>query len=85
MALLAPSTPPLRVGFASDLHIGPTTPPGILDAAMRALAEAKLDVLLLGGDYVFLDATPKKAQRLAALIERVPARLKLAQNIFDCP
>lgn len=76
--LLAPGAPPLRVGFASDLHLGPTTPPAVLDAAMRALAHAKLDVLLLGGDYVFLDATADKARTLAELIERVPARVKLA-------
>ena len=69
---------PLRLGFASDLHIGPTTPPALLDAAFDALARARLDVLLLGGDYVFLDADDAVASRLAALVTRVPARRKLA-------
>ena len=76
--LLPPGAAPVRFGFVSDIHIGPTTPPALLDAAFDALARADLDVLLLGGDYVFLDATPEKAERLAALVSRVPAKHKIA-------
>lgn len=47
---------PLRIAFASDLHAGPTTHPSTLDDAFAVLAEARADVILLGGDYVFLDA-----------------------------
>lgn len=69
---------PLRLGFASDLHIGPTTPPILLDRAFDALAGAALDLLVLGGDYVFLEATEATADRLHALASRVPAALKVA-------
>jgi predicted MPP superfamily phosphohydrolase len=66
------------VGFVSDLHIGPTTPRPLLDAAFAHLASARLDVLLLGGDYVFLDATEAKARELASWVQEVPAKRKLA-------
>lgn len=45
---------PLRIAFASDLHAGPTTHPTLLADAARALRAAAPDVLLLGGDYVYL-------------------------------
>ena len=45
---------PLRIAFASDLHAGPTTHPSLLDEAASALRAAAPDVLLLGGDYVYL-------------------------------
>ena len=47
---------PLRIAFVSDLHAGPTTHPSLLEAAARALRDAAPDVLLLGGDYVYLHA-----------------------------
>ena len=50
----------LRVGFASDFHAGPTTPTRIIERACEALAEARPDLVLLGGDFVSLrgrDAT----------------------------
>lgn len=78
LAVLPPSAAKLRLGFASDLHIGPTTPPALLDQAFDALAGAELDVLLLGGDYVFLTASEDKAERLRELVARVPAARKLA-------
>jgi len=68
----------LRLGYVSDLHLGPTTPRPLLEAAFDALSRASPDVLLLGGDYVFLEATREKAAQLAELIGRVPARRKLA-------
>jgi hypothetical protein len=73
-----PAASSLRIGFASDLHLGPTTPPATLQNAFAILRDARLDVLALGGDYVFLDATPTKAQLLARLVSTVPARLKVA-------
>ena len=78
LAWLSPQSHALRIGFISDLHLGPTTPPRLLEAAFAALAQARLDVLLLGGDYVFVDATREKASQLSDWIGRVPARLKLA-------
>jgi uncharacterized protein len=73
-----PSPSSLRIGFVSDLHLGPTTPLATLENAFAILRDARLDVLALGGDYVFLDATRKKAELLARLISTVPARLKVA-------
>ncbi len=60
---------PLRIAFASDLHAGPTTHPSLLDEAFEALAATNADVILLGGDYVFLSAEhiPEIARRVARL------------------
>ncbi|HEX3160487.1 MAG TPA: metallophosphoesterase, partial [Gemmatimonadaceae bacterium] len=65
--------PPLRVGFASDFHAGPTTHPALLRAACAALAEADVDLLLLGGDFVSLHA--RHVERLTGLLASVPAPL----------
>lgn len=78
LRVLPPGCPDLRVGFASDLHIGPTTPARLLDEAADQLAAEHLDVLLLGGDYVFLEASPAKASALEAFIARARARRTLA-------
>jgi predicted MPP superfamily phosphohydrolase len=69
---------PLRVAFASDLHIGPTTPVALLERAFDAMAAARPDVLALGGDYVFLEATLERAALLGRLVARVPAAVKVA-------
>ncbi len=61
-----------RIAFASDLHLGPTTPRRLLEAAFDALAAAAPDVLLLGGDFVFLESTAAKMRDLGALLRRVP-------------
>ncbi len=63
------SGPALKIAFASDLHAGPTTHPSVLDEAFAALAAAEPDVLLLGGDYVFLSADyiEEVSRRLAQL------------------
>lgn len=60
---------PLRIAFASDLHAGPTTHPSVLDEAFARLAAANADVVLLGGDYVFLHAhyIDQIADRLRAI------------------
>src|SRR5688572_1828234 len=73
-----PGRPPLRVAFASDLHIGPTTPPKVLDNAFAHLAEARPDVLALGGDYVFLGALHDRVAELKRRVQDVPAALKVA-------
>jgi uncharacterized protein len=77
-ACLPPSAASLRIGFVSDIHIGPTTPAALLDTAFAQLAAAKPDLLLLGGDYVFLEVTKKKAARLTELVQRVAAKRKFA-------
>jgi uncharacterized protein len=78
LALLPPGSKPLRVGLITDIHIGPTTPLRLLECAFDLLAAAKLDMLLLGGDYVYLEATREKAKLLADLTGRVPAARKYA-------
>jgi predicted MPP superfamily phosphohydrolase len=70
--------PPLRIAFASDLHLGPTTPHEVLDAAFDRLKAANADVLALGGDYVFLGATKSRVKELQVRVAEVPARVKLA-------
>ena len=69
---------PLRIAFASDLHLGPTTATRTLEAAFALLAAAAPDVLVLGGDYVFLEATADRTRALEALVRAVPARTKVA-------
>lgn len=76
--LLPPGEAPVRAGFISDIHLGPTTPRRVVDAAFSHLASSNLDILLLGGDYVFLDATETKALDLAARVREVPAKAKIA-------
>ncbi len=76
-ALPAAVRKPLRLGFASDLHLGPTTPLQTLENAFALLDDARLDVLLLGGDYVFLEATNARARTLAQLVRSVRAPVKL--------
>jgi predicted MPP superfamily phosphohydrolase len=48
--------PPLRVAFISDLHGGPGTHPATIRKACRVVAEARPDLLLLGGDFVSFHA-----------------------------
>jgi uncharacterized protein len=60
----------LRIGFVSDLHAGPTTHSSQIDEALTHLARERPDVLLLGGDYVFLSEPP------LAVIERAVGRVR---------
>ena len=69
---------PLRLAFISDLHIGPLTPAKLLDNAFQLLAQLAPDVLVLGGDYVFLDVNQAMARELEERVAAVPARTKLA-------
>jgi predicted MPP superfamily phosphohydrolase len=67
---------PVRIAFASDLHAGPTTHPGLLDEAFATLQQLEADVVLLGGDFVFLSA-----DHIPAIAERV-ARLRPPLGVF---
>jgi predicted MPP superfamily phosphohydrolase len=66
------------VAFVSDIHVGPTTPRSLLERTFAAIRQAEPDVLLLGGDYVYLEAEPHRLAVLGSLVESVPAPLKLA-------
>src|SRR5438552_8461003 len=70
--------PPLRLAFVSDLHLGPTTPSRTLDNAFALLRQSRPDVLVLGGDYVFLGATPDRVRELNDRVATVGAGLKVA-------
>ncbi|MBA3539449.1 MAG: metallophosphoesterase [Deltaproteobacteria bacterium] len=70
------TTRPLRIAFASDLHAGPTTHPSLFDEAIDALVAAEPDLVLLGGDYVFLFA-----EYITAIEERL-GRLRPPLGIY---
>jgi predicted MPP superfamily phosphohydrolase len=78
LPVLPKGSPNVRLGFLSDVHLGPTTPLALVEAAIGELAGANLDVLLLGGDYVFLDATVEKGDFLASQLARIGAARKFA-------
>jgi predicted MPP superfamily phosphohydrolase len=65
--------PPMRIAFVSDLHAGPTTHPRLVRDACRALADAKPDLLLLGGDFVSFHA--RHVDRLVPLLGPIDAPL----------
>jgi hypothetical protein len=67
------SAPPLRLGFATDFHSGPTTHPAVVERACRILADASPDVLLLAGDFVELHA--RHIDRLIPMLSAIPAPL----------
>jgi predicted MPP superfamily phosphohydrolase len=50
----------------------------LLKRAFAAIRHEEPDVLLLGGDYVFLDAEPHRLAALGALVEAVTCPVKLA-------
>ncbi len=70
---LPPGLDELRLGFASDLHAGPTTSPRTLARAFELLRAFDPHLLLLGGDYVLFEAD--FAERIAPLVASIPAPL----------
>lgn len=60
----------MRLGFLSDLHYDLHDNPEYLETLIRVLAEAKLDVLLNGGDLA--EALPKSLELLEALRGDLP-------------
>ena len=67
------SSDQLRIAFASDFHVGPTTPTGVIDQAIARLSDANADLLLLGGDFV--NPRAEDAGDLARRLAGVPAPL----------
>jgi predicted MPP superfamily phosphohydrolase len=65
--------PPLRIAFASDLHGGPGTHPATIRLACRLLAEAKPQLLLLGGDFVSFHA--RHVEGVLEAIDQIDAPL----------
>ncbi len=63
----------LRLAFASDFHVGPSTPTAVIDGALRQLRGVEVDLLLLGGDFV--SQKSEYARDLATAISTIPAPL----------
>lgn len=70
--------PTCRIALVSDLHLGPTTPRTLIDRVFEIIRSSEPDVVLLGGDYVFLDATPQVLSELTELVRSLNAPTKLA-------
>jgi uncharacterized protein len=66
---------PLRLAFVSDLHAGPTTHPRLIAEAIGAVRALAADVVLLGGDYVYLDTSD---------LEIVAKELETIRAPFGC-
>ncbi len=69
--------PALKLAFLSDLHVGPTTPQELLVRAVESINEFAPDLVLLGGDYVFLEADSAKLSALQRLLSAIDAPLKI--------
>lgn len=67
------NAPALRVAFAADFHAGPTLHPTLLAEVLAALANARADLLLLGGDFVSFHA--RYVDRMIDDLARVQAPL----------
>lgn len=65
---------PLRIGFVTDLHVGPMIRARDVDRAMDILFAARPDLLLLGGDYICESPryAPEAAAALRSYIEATP-------------
>jgi predicted MPP superfamily phosphohydrolase len=65
---------PLRIGFVTDLHVGPAIRAADVDRAMILLFEAAPDLLLFGGDFVCESPRfiPETAAVLCAYAEAAP-------------
>jgi uncharacterized protein len=76
----------LRVGLITDVHVSATVPDEDVRAAVRLLAEAKPDLVALGGDYVTdLDTTRAvpAAEMLAPLAQAPMGALAVLGNHDD--
>ncbi len=65
--------PSLRLAFASDFHAGPTLHPRLLQDTFAAIAGARADVVLLGGDFVSFHA--RYVDRMVEGLRRIAAPL----------
>lgn len=48
-----PVTKPLRIAFASDMHVGPYKKASHMERLVRRILSLEPDLILLGGDYLF--------------------------------
>lgn len=78
LTLPAKGSEPCRLAFVSDLHVGPTTPVPLLERTFEIIRRERADVLLLGGDYVYLEAEPRRLEVLTRLVESAACPVKIA-------
>lgn len=61
LTITIPGLPPAfndyRIGFITDIHIGTWVPENWLERALAALEARRVDLLLLGGDYILVHET----------------------------
>jgi len=67
------NAPPLRLVFVSDFHAGPTVHRKLFQEMFSAVANARADLLLLGGDFVSFHA--RYVDRLIEPLLRINAPL----------
>ncbi len=72
------ASPPLRIVFLSDLHIGPVTPVPLLEKVFAIVRYYRPSVFLLGGDYVYLGAPRNTLDILTRLVGSIECRTKFA-------
>ena len=60
--LTIPNLPPAfqgyRIGYLTDLHLGLWVPQSWITEAIETLLRERVDILLLGGDYIFVSDNP---------------------------
>jgi predicted MPP superfamily phosphohydrolase len=55
---LPPAFRGYRIGYLTDLHLGLWVPQSWVTDAIETLAKENVDILLLGGDYIFVSDNP---------------------------
>ena len=73
------NAPDIRVAFASDLHAGPTLHRKLEASVLTALADARADLLLLGGDFVSFHA--RYINGIIGRLKDLPAPLSAGPTI----
>lgn len=66
--------PPLRIGFVTDVHVGPVFRAADAERALRLIAAEEPDLFLLGGDYVC--ESPRYLNEAAAVLGAFVSRAK---------
>jgi predicted MPP superfamily phosphohydrolase len=52
---LPPAFDGYRIGFLTDIHLGTWVPESWIERALASLREQRIDLLLLGGDYILVN------------------------------
>lgn len=54
---IKPSLKNYKIGFISDIHLGPSTHKGFIEKIVRKLNKENLDLLIIGGDNIWFEET----------------------------